>query len=155
MSKFEWTSTTPINETNLNKMIDMMYPVGSIYLSVNDTNPQTIFGGTWEQIKDRFLLSAGDTYSNGSTGGEATHVLTSLEMPSHTHNFRFNAGSEIEAGEYNSANLNGDTYPKLPSFALGSTWGSVGSVGIAENGASHPHNNMPPYLTVYMWKRIS
>ena len=61
------------------------YPVGSIYLSVNSTNPGTIFGGTWEQIKDRFLLACGSTYSNGSTGGEAKHTLTTNEMPSHSH----------------------------------------------------------------------
>ena len=43
-------------------VIDMVYPVGAIYMSVNNTNPGNLFGGTWEQIKDRFLLSAGDTY---------------------------------------------------------------------------------------------
>ena len=64
------------------------YPVGSIYLSVNSTNPGTIFGGSWEQIKDRFLLACGSTYSNGSTGGESTHKLTVDEMPSHNHQQR-------------------------------------------------------------------
>ena len=61
------------------------YPVGSIYMSVNSTSPASLFGGTWEQLKDRFLLGAGDTYTNGSTGGESTHTLTVDEMPSHTH----------------------------------------------------------------------
>ena len=66
-------------------LINTIYPVGSIYMSVNSTNPSVLFGGTWEQIKDTFLLATGDTYANGSTGGEATHTLTVNEMPSHTH----------------------------------------------------------------------
>ena len=56
----------------LEDMIDTIYPIGSIYMSVNSTSPSTLFGGTWEQINDTFLLSSGDTYSNGATGGSAT-----------------------------------------------------------------------------------
>ena len=80
---------------NIDKGINLalaMYPVGSIYLSVNNVNPGTIFGGTWEQIQDRFLLAAGSTYGGGSTGGSDTHthtteghVLTVAETPAHTH----------------------------------------------------------------------
>ena len=57
------------------------FPIGSIYMSLSNTNPSTYFGGTWVQIKDRFLLGAGDSYSAGSTGGEATHTLTTQELP--------------------------------------------------------------------------
>lgn len=73
-----------------------IYPVGSIYMSVNNVNPSTVFGGTWEQIKDRFLLASGDTYNNGQTGGSATHTpsgtvgahsLTTNEIPAHTHGY--------------------------------------------------------------------
>jgi microcystin-dependent protein len=64
-----------------------IYPVGSIYMSVNNVNPSTMFGGTWEQIKDKFLLACGDTYNNGATGGEANHTLTSNEIPSHNHSY--------------------------------------------------------------------
>lgn len=66
-------------------MWDSIYPVGSIYMSVNSTNPGTLFGGTWEQIKDRFLLSAGTTYTAGTTGGAATVSLTEENIPSHRH----------------------------------------------------------------------
>lgn len=72
-------------ETFDSNIFNLIYPVGSIYMSVNSTSPATLFGGTWEQVKDRFLLSAGNTYTNGNTGGEATHKLTQNEMPSHTH----------------------------------------------------------------------
>lgn len=71
---------------SLSALINLIYPIGSIYLSVNSTSPQQLFGGEWEQIKDKFLLSAGDTYSGGSEGGEAEHILTIDEMPSHNHN---------------------------------------------------------------------
>lgn len=78
-----------------------VYPVGSIYMSVNAINPGTLFGGTWNQIKDKFLLACGDTYSNGETGGSATHTpsgsvgnhaLTTTEIPSHTHSYTKSTG---------------------------------------------------------------
>lgn len=63
------------------------HPVGSLYWSSKNTNPGTLFGGTWTQIKDKFILAAGDTYSNGATGGAAAITLTAANMPSHTHSF--------------------------------------------------------------------
>lgn len=71
---------------DLQSVFDLIYPVGSIYMSVNSVDPSALFGiGTWEQIKDMFLLAAGDNYKNEETGGEAAHVLSTSEMPSHTH----------------------------------------------------------------------
>ena len=70
-------------------IVDSIYPVGSIYMSVNATSPATLFGGTWTQLKDRFLLGAGSTYGNGTTGGEASHKLSVNEMPSHAHDTPF------------------------------------------------------------------
>lgn len=118
------------------------YPVGSIYMSVNDTSPASLFGGTWEQLKDRFLLAAGDTYSAGLTGGEATHTLTVDEMPKHSHNLPVDKQyGEAASTEYDRINL---------------TSGIVYNHGYASNdtGANQPHNNMPPYLVVYCWKRV-
>ena len=67
--------------------LNIVYPVGSIYWSSKNTNPGTLFGGTWTQIKDRFILAAGVSYSNGATGGAATVTLTVSNMPSHSHSF--------------------------------------------------------------------
>ena len=78
----------------------LMYPVGSIYISVNSTSPATLFGGTWEQIEDTFLLAAGSSYTAGDTGGEAIHVLTSDEMPSHKHTFTGSQVSTSSAGAH-------------------------------------------------------
>lgn len=68
-------------------LIDYIYPVGSIYTSTVDIDPNTKFGGTWERIKDRFLLAAGDSYAAGSTGGEATHRLIQSEIPDYCIGF--------------------------------------------------------------------
>ena len=119
--------------------IDSIYPVGSIYLSVNSTNPSTLFSGTtWEQIKDVFLLGAGNTYAGGTTGGEATHTLTIEEMPSHSHTYSANA-SMTDADTYSGSYLRAQN--------------SNTNTGSA--GGNQAHNNMPPYLTVYMWKRTA
>lgn len=76
-------------------VLDLVYPVGSIYMSVASASPAILFGGTWEQLKDRFLLGAGDTYTAGDTGGSASHTLTTDEMPSHSHTF---TGSAVTSG---------------------------------------------------------
>lgn len=118
------------------------YPVGSIYLSVNATDPATLFGGTWERIGGRFLLGADDTYTAGSTGGEAEHTLTIDEMPSHNHSL----------DNYNTAA--GNTTPYMTVQAQ-SKVGYGGNVQTLNTGGGKPHNNLPPYLSVYMWERVS
>lgn len=124
---------------------DLIYPIGAIYLSVSATNPATLFGGKWEQIKDRFLLAAGDTYSNGSTGGEANHKLTVAEMPSHKHQIKTNNddfNNSAGGGNY------GTTHDGANSW-YNTNWYTENS------GGNAAHNNMPPYLTVYMWERVA
>lgn len=123
--------------------LNMIYPIGSIYLSVNETNPGSLFGGVWEQIKDKFLLSCGDTYQNGTTGGEEKHTLTVAEMPAHSHAFTSGTGTIIA----NQLSNNSPCYWNANNQGLGTTQ-------ISSTGGSVSHNNMPPYLTVYMWKRI-
>ena len=70
------------------KLMKLIYPVGSLYWSSKSTNPSSLFGGTWVQIKDRFILACGDTYTSvGATGGASSVTLTVSNMPSHTHSF--------------------------------------------------------------------
>lgn len=111
-------------------------------MSINATSPSTLFGGTWERLKDQFLLAAGDTYPAGSTGGEAEHTLTVDEMPSHTHAERIEwsntKGWGLITSYSNEANAVVDT---------GTRTGAT--------GGGKPHNNMPPYLAVYAWKRTA
>lgn len=118
------------------------YPVGAIYLSVTDVNPATLFGGTWEAIGGRFLLGADSTYAAGSTGGESVHRLTASEMPRHSHTLD---GHNVSAG-------NTTAYMAVQAQAK---VGYSGNAQTLHTGGDGPHNNMPPYLAVYMWKRTA
>ena len=124
--------------------VDVIYPVGSIYISVNNTNPTVIFGGTWEQIKDRFLLACGDTYKNGEIGGEATHTLTNDETPAHVH---------IVKGVTEDAPAGSSLYTVNKTTRKGEYSGNIGNT--TSVGGNQPHNNMPPYIAVYIWERIA
>lgn len=132
--------TTPSGLT-----FDDIYPVGSIYMSVNSTNPGTLFGGTWTQIEDTFLLAAGTTYTAGDTGGEAAHTLTKNELPAE------------KLGIYVSSTWLGY---KNTTASAGSGIAGLGSqtgteLKTANMGSGNAHNNMPPYLVVYVWKRTA
>lgn len=150
------------------KIIDYIYPIGSIYLSVNSTNPTTLFGGTWVQLKDRFLLGAGNTYGNGATGGEASHKLSVNEMPSHAHDTPFfnnmsNNGEMVSDFEgVFGKGMTASAAKSLTGKTVIEMWwkeqtnnaeGNEYSYLTASKGGSVAHNNMPPYLAVYMWKR--
>ena len=130
-------------------LLDMVYPVGSIYLSVSGTDPQTLFGGTWARLEDVFLLAAGAKHAAGSTGGEESHILTEPEIAPHKHAMAY--------GPESSASSTGFPY----GIAAGSATNSAGGRGYASNlgtfsaGGGQPHNNMPPYLAVYTWKRTA
>ena len=128
-------------ESYIKNIWDYIYPIGSIYISVDPTDPADLFGGTWEQIKDTFLLTAGDIYDAGDTGGEATHTLTISEIQSHTHNIR----------HYSSSGVNTAIAASVTSqkYADNATYGAFATGG---DGA---HNNMPPYLVVYAWQRVA
>lgn len=135
-----------------NTILNSIYPVGSIYMSTNSTNPSNIFGGTWVQIKDTFLLSAGDNYTAGNTGGEATHTLTTQEMPAHRHKVGGTGGGDGtgEGGYLARYSTSSDLPYSLRSNNSDPTYWSTSSVG-----SGQAHNNMPPYLVVYMWKRTA
>ncbi len=203
-------------------MLSKVYPIGSIYMSVNSTNPSTLFGGTWAQLKDRFLLGVGDSTTVNATGGSKTVTLTSEQMPSHTHTFTGKSHShglnshkhtynkadnttlshtltldEIPAHRHSSPKgghfvedggngtaihtLKGESWATASSksttttsvggssghmhgmeststntgAATGSTAGATQGGTNASTGGGEAHNNMPPYLTVYMWKRTA
>ena len=143
--------------------LEAAMPVGYIYTSVTETSPQTLFGfGTWERLKDTFLLAAGDAYAAGTTGGEAKHTLTVNEMPSHNHpqNARvhgYSGWSQIDTGAGYTVNINmasGGNYHS-PNTKLNAVVVSMGGTSTSSTGGSQPHNNMPPYTTVYVWKRTA
>lgn len=136
-------------------LLDSIYPVGTIYHSTVPTSPAQLLGGTWEQLKDTFILAAGDTYAAGSTGGEATHTLIVSEMPNHGKHLLTSSSSILSTGNATGAYL-----------ATMSSYGSTGRGWDRPSGGEYypagqyvgggaAHNNMPPYLAVYMWKRTA
>ena len=132
-----------------------IYPIGSIYMSVHSTSPASLFGGTWESISGRFLLGADNTYTAGSTGGEATHTLTKSEMPEHGHN-----ALRAAPGWGESMTLSPWTvYFTSDAITDAGSSGETARFWIYDalkyTGDGLAHNNMPPYLAVYMWKRVS
>lgn len=129
----------------VDQILKLVHPVGSIYMSINNVSPATLFGGKWVQIKGRFLLGASDVYKANTTGGEATHALTTDEMPEHRHSIYYpNAG-----GPYGDAAI---SYPQ--GSDTDKTW-EAEMCKTQSAGGSAAHNNMPPYLVVYMWRRLS
>lgn len=152
--------------------INLIYPVGAIYMTVNaNDDPNTLFGvGTWVRMKDTFLLGAGDTYTSGDTGGAATVTLDTTQIPGHTH-----GGTTGGAGGHNHTVFN-----KWASYAGGDTSGNgfaspacswnqdgwatyyTSDVGnhthtftTGSTGGGEAHENMPPYIVVNMWKRTA
>ena len=126
----------------VSQFVDMIYPVGSIYMSANATSPATLFGGTWESIGGRFLLGADSTYTAGGTGGEATNTIGASNLPSKIPlMYSHNSGSSGRGGIMaNTIYTDGEN--------SGYSWVGTGMKSI-------PINNMPPYLAVYMWKRTA
>lgn len=124
-------------------LLDLLHPVGSIYQSTDATSPADLFGGTWEQVKDVFLLAAGDSHAAGSTGGEETHTLTKAELPDHNHGYDY-TGQSITEG------VNAIRLYKAASTQYNAYTGKATS-----NCGGQAHNNMPPYLAVYTWRRTA
>lgn len=145
-----------------------MYPVGSIYMSISSTNPGTFIGGTWERIEDTFLLAAGQTYTAGATGGQ-TQV-------SHTHNYGVQfggwCGETIFEADGNTGTLKYDTSNNVSLSGWGgNVIAADASVNSSVSSSSTTTHNMyhyrstantsytsvstlPPYLSVYVWKRV-
>lgn len=132
-----------------------LYPVGAVYISANSTSPASLFGGTWESIGGRFLLGADATYAAGSTDGEATHTLTRNELPIITGSIAMRASES----QYNTIITADGVFNTALESNVSSTLALNGSGNLSRLnmsfGGNEAHNNMPPYLAVYMWKRVS
>ena len=165
---------------------DDIYPVGSIYMSINDVSPDTLFGGTWVRIQNgRFLISAGGGtnssetlteansytgrgsvttgesgwWSAGETGGEHDHTLTVAQLPSHRHTVGTNkdiggmTSNSVSRRQVGSSGTN-----RGYAFTTDSTSSNSAlsfHSGTDHTGSGNSHNNVPPYLAVYMWQRTA
>lgn len=151
---------------SIENLLDRTYPIGSIYMSVNSTEPSTLFGGTWERLKGRFLIGAGTNteansngeygdlgrgdpnFAGGETGGQYYHQLTIDEMPEHTHNIK---SSSVDGNDEKNWVLK-DHMANVSMESLPWQWGGT---AVSYEGSGKKHSNMPPYLAVYMWKRTA
>lgn len=129
-------------------MADLLYPIGSIYLSVNNVNPGTLFGGTWEAFgsgKTLVGVDPNDTDFEDAqlTGGEKTHTLTVDEMPSHRHSIYSYGGSEVSGSEWSARPYQNRKEDQILGTACKYT------------GGGQAHNNLQPYITCYMWRRTA
>lgn len=135
-------------------IIDTVYPIGSFFISVEDTEPSTLLGGTWERVKGRFLYGvdpnnrgAMGEYEVGALGGEEKHTLQVNELPKNIGTFQ--AMSWITESDTGA-------FKKKQDFAdrTATTGSDMGTTTHTLSGGGAAHNNMPPYLAVNIWKRI-
>lgn len=142
---------------------DLIYPVGAIYISTSATNPGVLFGGKWEAISQgRCLIGAGSPEANTMTtfgdlrnsdyvfyvnqkGGAYAHLLQTTEIPAHKHQIKTNND------DWNNSSGGGNfgtTHDGANGWANNNWYTENAGGGVA-------HNNMPPFLVVYMWRRVS
>lgn len=142
-----------VNSVDISSIVttvkEACYPVGSIYCNATDSrSPTTILGfGSWRQIQGSFLFGSDITHQAGSTGGEETHTLTVDEMPSHNHSHIMVTNYNIGWGKNQKQRGN--------DYGVGYNDPNQADFYTNKTGGGQPHNNMPPYLAVYMWQRIS
>lgn len=142
-------STNDYTTAEKNKLAGLplsIYPVGSIYIAVNGTSPASLFGGKWEQLKDRFLVGVGSNYAAGATGGFDYVYLTDGVLPAHTHTVTM-------------ARKDGSPVSWSSASAFGRYSGDAGGASFtmptSSAGSGTALENRPPYLAVYMWKRVA
>lgn len=155
--------------------LSSVYPVGSIYMSVNSTSPATLFGGTWERIQDRFLLAAGSTYAAGKMDGSADAVVVrhNHEQSSHAHSpsdgeqygfMEYKQDTHVSRTKVKTDSSSAGRYAILGTSGASSAaasnldfahYTSSATPEISDSGESGKGKNMPPYLTVYVWKRTA
>ena len=133
-------------ESQINSIASKLFPVGSIYTSVNNTNPSSFLGGTWVAFGQGRTLVGVDTSQSEfntvqKTGGAKTVTLTVNQIPNHSHTL--DGGGSTVAG--------GSTYNR--PLSAGS--GTAGVYVSSSIGGGQAHNNLQPYITVYFWRRTA
>lgn len=154
---------TAEDKAKLDSIVDIIYPVGSVYISVNSADPANLFGGLWRKIEGRFLLGSSSSYELGAQGGNANAIvpyhnhsvsLTTNSTGAHTHTYSFTNNSEFQESGSGTRHKQVESYSAANTSSAGahahSVSGNTGYVGSSVTGA-----NMPPYLVVNVWERYA
>ena len=128
-------------------VVERDHSVGSLYISENPTSPAELYGGTWERIEGKFIVGANDTYPAGSTGGEAEVAITVEQMPRHKHDWLGVMNKREGTIDYKNF------APDVSTVGLVSSYSS--EAGVEYAGGGNPHNNIPPYYSMYIWRRVA
>lgn len=123
-------------------LLNIIWPVGSIYIAYHHTSPASLFGGTWYRIENRFLWGTSASGTIGATAGEQTHILTVDEMPAHTHNNKLKGGPQTASSS-------------VYDWVSNSTAWQWYNLATESTGGGKAHNNMPPYIQVSIWRRTA
>ena len=160
------TAVDDLYNLQKNRIWETVYPVGSIYTSVNSTNPGELFGGTWEEFgQGRTLVGMG---SNGTTnynivektGGSETKTIAVENLPSHSHSVNINtngAGSHSHGvGALNTGGQSANHTHTIAAHNTGTVANHTHNVNgnTGNTGSGTALNTQDPYITVYMWKRV-
>lgn len=118
--------------------VDLVYPIGSIYMTTSTVSPAVLFGGTWERIKGRCIVGVDENDTDfgtvSKTGGEKTHQLTKQELPKLDFPVSGTKSQTCQSGN--------------------SFYTTAGGIGTNSFG-DQPHNNLQPYYTAYIWRRTA
>ena len=152
-------------------LLDLVYPVGAVYMSLSSTSPATLFGGSWTAISGRFLLAANSTYAAASTGGAASHTLTTAQLPAHSHRVYGSTDATSVGHDHGIPNIRNGQSGEYGAYA--ETWGyGSGSRDLTTDyvdithihyvdvtsqttGSGKSFSLLPPYMAVYMWRRTA
>lgn len=148
--------------SNFVNLLDIIYPVGSIYMSTNNISPASSIGGTWTQIQDAVLAASGNSYSGAVNGYHGNKAMTVNQMPSHTHIPTEYGGSvpNAERWEYvfHVMNFDGGGKPQ-PTGRYGylnSTYKDiVRFCSNADATVGRGQNYIPYHYSINVWKRIA
>ena len=141
----------------INNLLKTIYPVGTYYYSSSSTSPASLFGGSWTAVKDAFIFGSGKNYKVGDKGGELVHTLSLSEIPHHNHSMS-NTDPDVRALVIGGQTGTGETTAGFVAGGSNSLWNGIEKrrIPITDyTGGGHAHNNMPPFVTANIWRRVS
>lgn len=156
-------------ESRKSRIVDLVYPVGSIYMNTTDVNPATLFGGTWVRYAEgQVLVGASLSTPLGNSGGISSYRLSVDQLPEHTHSISISeSGGHIHKTRFMNDNYDNSggggtgltrdgssTYIEHTDQML-SAGQHTHNVTLGTTGKGKTIDNMPPYIVVTIWRRTA